>query len=175
MNEKDLSKQVALDLVRSAETNRGREINGREESKKAVALIRFVWRVKENGRSEWLCFIDQWKSALRTRLSKDVSGCYVMMTCSTLDRLVCVINRRRGNNKRKEIKVLLSRQEENGETTRREHYGGRSSNPVALDVAGEEVVETNLDVTEVEVGCPEKVENQDGSKVIKAAMSQGRE
>ncbi|GKE37917.1 hypothetical protein Tco_1461322, partial [Tanacetum coccineum] len=109
--------------------------------------------------------------------------------CSTLDRLVCVINRRRGNNKRKEIKAggfefgLCCGQEENGETTRCEHYGDGSSNPVALDMAGEEVMgpgevemlETNLDVTEVEVGCPGKVENQDGSKVIKAAMTQGCE
>ncbi|GKG44108.1 hypothetical protein Tco_0483201, partial [Tanacetum coccineum] len=64
------------------------------------------------------------------------------------------------------------REEGNGETTRCEHYGGGSSNSVALDVAGEEVVGPG----EVEmVGCPGKVENQDGSKVIKAAMTQGCE
>ncbi|GKE01485.1 hypothetical protein Tco_1389468, partial [Tanacetum coccineum] len=36
--------------------------------------------------------------------------------------------------------VWLSRQEGNGETTLCEHYDGGSSNRVALDVAGEEVV-----------------------------------
>ncbi|GKD22880.1 hypothetical protein Tco_1224583 [Tanacetum coccineum] len=56
-------------------------------------------------------------------LSEDVSGCDVMITGSTLDQ-----------------HVRLSRQEENEETTRCEHYGGGSSNRVALDVAGEEVV-----------------------------------
>ncbi|GKB42276.1 hypothetical protein Tco_0887218, partial [Tanacetum coccineum] len=35
---------------------------------------------------------------------------------------------------------IRRRQEGNGETTRCEHYGGGSSNRVALDVAGEEVV-----------------------------------
>ncbi|GKE40904.1 hypothetical protein Tco_1464309, partial [Tanacetum coccineum] len=74
---------------------------------------------------------------------------------------------------------LLSRREENGETIQRKHYGGGSSNPVALDVAGEEVVgpievEMVMNVTNGMPWCSGKVENQDGSKVIKAAMSQGR-
>nr|GFB63499.1 hypothetical protein [Tanacetum cinerariifolium] len=63
---------------------------------------------------------------------------------SILDRHVCVINQRRGKDEQKKIKaanVLLSRQEGNGETTWCEHYGVRSSNQVALDVAGEEVVD----------------------------------
>ncbi|GKA90671.1 hypothetical protein Tco_0812541 [Tanacetum coccineum] len=42
---------------------------------KHAALIRFVWRVKEKGRSGWLCFLDRWKSALGTSLSEDVRGC----------------------------------------------------------------------------------------------------
>ncbi|GJU46214.1 hypothetical protein Tco_1203480 [Tanacetum coccineum] len=55
-------------------------------------------------------------------LSEDVSGCDVMITGSTLDQ-----------------HVWLSRQEDNEEATRCEHYGGGSSNHVALDVAGEKV------------------------------------
>ncbi|GJV24191.1 hypothetical protein Tco_1376886 [Tanacetum coccineum] len=47
---------------------------------KQAALIRFVWRVKENGRSQRLCFLDLWKSALGTSLSEDVRGCDVMIT-----------------------------------------------------------------------------------------------
>ncbi|GJU28906.1 hypothetical protein Tco_1172495 [Tanacetum coccineum] len=74
MNGKDPSKQVALDLVHSPGVRR------RRSQEKEVALIRFIWRVKENSRSRWLCFLDRWKSALKTRLSKDVSGCDVMIT-----------------------------------------------------------------------------------------------
>ncbi|GJU28904.1 hypothetical protein Tco_1172493 [Tanacetum coccineum] len=68
-------------------------------------------------------FQEKWRSALRTRLGKDVSGCDVMITGSTLDQ-----------------HVWLSRQEENKEATWCERYGGGSSNRVALNVAGEEVV-----------------------------------
>nr|GEW28735.1 hypothetical protein [Tanacetum cinerariifolium] len=59
--------------------------------------------------------------------------------------------------------VWFSRQEENEEATRCEHYGGRSSNRVALDVAGEETVSPG-EVGMVEVGYPGKVDNRDGSK-----------
>ncbi|GKB81635.1 hypothetical protein Tco_0948530 [Tanacetum coccineum] len=56
---------------------------------------------------------------------------------------------------------IRRREEGNGETTRCEHYGGGSSNPVALDVAVEEVVGPG----EVEmVGYPGKVKSGDGSK-----------
>ncbi|GJU28905.1 hypothetical protein Tco_1172494 [Tanacetum coccineum] len=50
---------------------------------KCVACLLGRWngsRGTENGRTRWLCFLDRWKSALRTRLSKDVSGYDVMMT-----------------------------------------------------------------------------------------------
>ncbi|GKA45536.1 epidermal growth factor receptor substrate 15-like protein 1 [Tanacetum coccineum] len=52
-------------------------------------------------------------------------------------RHVYVINQRRIQDERKEIKATLF----GGETTRCEHYGGGSSNRVALDVAKEEVVD----------------------------------
>nr|GEV48522.1 hypothetical protein [Tanacetum cinerariifolium] len=64
----------------------------------------------------------------------------------------------------------------NGETTRCEHYGGGSSNQVALDVAEEKGVGSggvemkSLDVTEVKVGCPEKVLNVE---VMKSMCGRG--
>ncbi|GJQ96141.1 hypothetical protein Tco_0007280 [Tanacetum coccineum] len=84
-----------------------------------AALIWFVWRVKENGRSGWLCFLDRWKSALGTSLSEDVRGCDVMITVEESHGIALI----------------------GGETTQREHYGGRSSNRVASDVAEEEVMD----------------------------------
>ncbi|GJU68075.1 hypothetical protein Tco_1254334 [Tanacetum coccineum] len=47
---------------------------------KQAALIRSVWRVKENGRSRWLCFLDWWKSSLGTGLDEDIRGGDVMIT-----------------------------------------------------------------------------------------------
>ncbi|GKE44107.1 hypothetical protein Tco_1471391, partial [Tanacetum coccineum] len=64
-------------------------------------------------------------------------------------------------------------QEDNEEATRCEHYGSGSSNHVALDAAKEEVLVT-LDVTKVEVGCPGKVDNRDGSKEAHAWLEQLR-
>nr|GEW82585.1 hypothetical protein [Tanacetum cinerariifolium] len=83
-----------------------------------ATLIRFVGRVKENGRSGWLCFLDQWKSALGTSLSED-RGCDVMITMKESHRIALI----------------------DGETTWRKNYGGGSSNRVASDVAEEEIVD----------------------------------
>ncbi|GKD43595.1 hypothetical protein Tco_1268240 [Tanacetum coccineum] len=117
-------------------------MNGRSREKQ-VALIRFVLRMTEDSKGGCdLVILIGGKSALGTSLDEEVRGCDVMITGSILDDI----------------------QDENGEATRCEHYGGGSSNQVALDVAGEMFLETTLDVTELEVGCPGKVESGDGSK-----------
>ncbi|GKB97055.1 hypothetical protein Tco_0983192 [Tanacetum coccineum] len=74
--------------------------------------------------------------------------------------LVCLASVRRwcGKDERKEIKVggfefsSCCGQEENEETTRCEHYGGGSSNQVALDMAEEEVM--GLGGVEMEMNGP---------------------
>ncbi|GKE86005.1 hypothetical protein Tco_1559747, partial [Tanacetum coccineum] len=98
----------------------------RRSREKHVALIRFVWRMKENDRSGWLCFLDRWKSALGTSLDEDVRGGDVMITETHGIALIG--------------KGMVVKTKGNGETTRCEHYGSGSSNQVALDVVGEEVV-----------------------------------
>ncbi|GJS84325.1 hypothetical protein Tco_0750866 [Tanacetum coccineum] len=101
---------------------------------KHAALIRFVWRVKENGRSGWLCFLDRWKNALGTSLSEDLRGCDVMIIVEESQGIALI----------------------GGETTQRENYGGGSSNRVASNVAEEEVV--NPGKVEMEVMGPGEVE-----------------
>ncbi|GKD41810.1 hypothetical protein Tco_1262017 [Tanacetum coccineum] len=84
-----------------------------------------------------------------SKVQEEIKSCslfswsVVSLSCS-LVRHVCVINQRHGKDERKEIKGV----EEShgialigGETTRCEHYGGGSSNRVASDVAGEEVMD----------------------------------
>ncbi|GKA32073.1 hypothetical protein Tco_0718440 [Tanacetum coccineum] len=63
-----------------------------------AALIWFVWRVKENGRSGWLCFLDRWKSALGTSLVEDVRGSDVY--CITVEGISRIGIDRGGNNTR---------------------------------------------------------------------------
>ncbi|GJW34609.1 hypothetical protein Tco_0054641, partial [Tanacetum coccineum] len=120
------------------------------------------------------CLLGRWNGSrgtvekcLGTRLGEDARGCDVVITGSILDHLfVGLTKRAEKTSGRKSKQWALSSvhvAEENGEATRCEHYVGGSSNHVALDVAGEEVLVT-LDVTKVEVGCPGKVDNRDGSK-----------
>ncbi|GJT45267.1 hypothetical protein Tco_0953982 [Tanacetum coccineum] len=115
------------------------------------------------------CLLGRWNGSPGTDGKGGCDLVEVLKAYSILDRNVCVIDRRRGKDERKEIKAggfefgSCCGQEENGEATRCEHYGSVSSNRVALDVAGEEVLLT-LEVTEVKVGCPGKVKNRDGLK-----------
>ncbi|GJZ51537.1 RNA-directed DNA polymerase, eukaryota [Tanacetum coccineum] len=105
------SNHVALDVA-GEEAVSPREVEMVQEDRRVFGLS--SWSV------EWVSW-NGYDRALGTRLSKDVSGCDVMITGSTLDQ-----------------HVWLSKQEDNEEATRCEHYGGGSSNHVALGVAGEE-------------------------------------
>ncbi|GJW36597.1 hypothetical protein Tco_0059517 [Tanacetum coccineum] len=117
------------------------ETNRREckMTEKCVACL-LGWRNRSRGTEK----------CLGTRLSEDVMGCDVVITGSILDHLFIGLTKgveKMSGGKSKQwalssvrVAGIRRRQEENGEATRCEHYGGGSSNRVALDVAGEEVM-----------------------------------
>nr|GEW89164.1 hypothetical protein [Tanacetum cinerariifolium] len=148
MNGKDLSKEVALDLgledgrVCSLSSWSVESVSWNRMTSKQANLIQFVWRVKEIGRSGWLCFLDRWEKMSR-RKAKHMALSLVHVACirrrfkKTLECVACLLGRwnRSCGIEYHGIALVV------GKTTRREHYGSGSSNRVASDVTEEEVVD----------------------------------
>nr|GFA10544.1 hypothetical protein [Tanacetum cinerariifolium] len=86
MNGKDLSKEVALDLgledgrVCSLSSWSVESVSWNRMTSKQANLIQFVWRVKEIGRSGWLCFLDRWEKMSR-RKAKHMALSLVHVAC----------------------------------------------------------------------------------------------
>ncbi|GJS65208.1 hypothetical protein Tco_0679772 [Tanacetum coccineum] len=133
--------------------------------KGCVSYLDHLFHVEETNRWECVKRKERIRQSRKTSLYEEVRGCDVMITGSILDDMFVRLTEsaeKTSGMKSKQVALSLvrvagirerKRQKENGEATRCEHYGGGSSNRVALDVAGsvvEQLARDDLDVDELE-------------------------